>query len=177
MGFRFLTAVPNSLSLARLALGVVFPWVPADWRLTVVAFAALSDLVDGALSRQLHASGTVGRILDPVADKVFVLGVVITLLVEGRLALWEVALVGLRDWTVLLGAAFLTARDGWGVVRAMPPTLLGKVTTGLQFAFILTVLAVHSWARFVFLPTAVVSGAAAVDYVWVVLRERKPTSP
>jgi hypothetical protein len=58
----------------------------------------------------------------------------------------------------------------------MPPTLLGKVTTGLQFAFILTLLAIDPWARFVFIPTAVVSGAAAVDYVRVVLRQAKPSS-
>jgi cardiolipin synthase len=177
MRSRFLAAVPNSLSVARLALGIAFPWIPANWRVPVVVVGALSDLADGALSRWFHVSGTVGRILDPVADKVFVLGVVITLLVEGRLELWEVALVGLRDWTVLVGAGCLTARDGWGVVREMPPTPLGKVTTAMQFAFILTLLAIEPWARFVFIPTAVVSGAAAIDYVRVVLRQSKAKPP
>jgi phosphatidylglycerophosphate synthase len=162
---RLAQAVPNVFSLARLALGVGFPWVPPAWRAGAVVVAALSDLADGAVSRYFHASGTAGRILDPVADKVFVLSVVVTLLVEGRLKLWEVALVGLRDWAVLLGGCWLLARGRWSAFRRMPPTPLGKATTALQFLFLLALLTFEWSARVVFIPTAVVSGAAAVDYL------------
>src|SRR5205809_7088713 len=84
----WLRAVPNVLTGARLALAIVFPWLPAAWRLPAVAAGALSDLADGALSRQLHAASAVGRILDPVADKALVLAVVVTLLVQGTLRPW-----------------------------------------------------------------------------------------
>src|SRR5437899_600767 len=94
---RVLRAVPNTLSLARLFIGLGFPWTPAGWRVTTVLLAALTDLADGAVSRCLRATGTSGRILDPVADKVFVLSVVVTLLFEERLRLWQVALIGQRD--------------------------------------------------------------------------------
>jgi phosphatidylglycerophosphate synthase len=107
---------------------------------------------------------------------VFVLSVVVTLLVEEHLRLWEVALIGLRDWAVLLGGGWLIARDGWSAVRAMPPTLLGKATTALQFVFLVTLLTAESAARFVFIPAAVVSGAAAVDYLRLGLR-RPPSGP
>ena len=84
----------------------------------------------------------------------------------------EVAAVGLRDWTVLAGAAVLALLDGWAVVRAMPPTVLGKLTTGLQFAFIVAVFWDDRAADYLRWPTIAVSGAAAVDYVRVAVRRR-----
>jgi phosphatidylglycerophosphate synthase len=172
----FLRALPNGLSLARLILGIGFPWVPANWRVVVIVVAALSDLADGAVSRRLHATSPTGRILDPIADKVFVLSVVATLLFEERLQLWQVALLGLRDWAVLVGAACVTVREGWSTAQRMSPTLLGKATTALQFAFVLTLLINEPAAQVVFVPTAVVSGAAAVGYLWRGVQMVKPPS-
>src|SRR5437763_6701995 len=74
-------------------------------------------------------------------------------------------LIGLRDWAVLLGACWLLARADWSAFRRMPPRPLGKATTALQFLFILTVLTDGIWARPVFVPAAIVSGAAALDYL------------
>src|SRR4029453_13473394 len=49
--FRSLSLIlPNWLSFARLAMGLAFPWTPSGWRLGVVIAAAVSDLVDGAIS-------------------------------------------------------------------------------------------------------------------------------
>jgi len=90
--------LPNSLSIARLLLGFAFPFIPNDWRLWVVIVAAISDALDGLTARWLHAQSKAGRLLDPIADKVLVLMVALTLLAEGaihplwagvsRLAIW-----------------------------------------------------------------------------------------
>jgi phosphatidylglycerophosphate synthase len=167
-------AIPNALSVARIVLGIAFPWVPADRRAAVVVVAALSDLLDGALSRRLHAASPTGRILDPVADKVFVLAVVGTLLVEGLLAVWEVVLVGLRDLAVLAGAGWVLLRRDWSALGRMAPTWLGKATTAAQFVFLLMLLVRRQPTFVVFLPTAVLSGLAAADYLRIFLtRPRK----
>jgi cardiolipin synthase len=168
-----LRLLPNLLSLSRAALGLAFPWLPPNWRGPVVAFAALSDLADGALSRGLGATGTLGRVLDPVADKLFVLAVVLTLLAEGRLRGWEVALVGLRDWAVLLGAAGVALRRDWAAFRHMPPTLLGKAVTVLQFVFLLLVLFAGGAGGLLFALTAALSGLAALDYLRIFWAARK----
>src|SRR5262249_26706780 len=104
--------------------------------------------------------------------------VVVSLLVEGRGRLWRVGLIGLRDWAVLLGAGWLIARDGWSAVRGMPPTWVGKATTALQFGFVVTLLVAESAARLVFIPAAVVSGAAAFGYLRRGLLEgKRPAGP
>lgn len=176
MTARLLAAIPNALSLTRLVLGVVFAWVPAGGRAAVVLVAAVTDMLDGAASRQLQATSTVGRIMDPVADKVFVFAVLATLLLEGQLEVWEIALVGLRDLVVLVGAGWLLVQKGWSASRPVPPTLLGKLTTAAQFLFLLTLLIRPQWAGFVFLPTASLSGLTAAHYAWRFLTGRRANS-
>jgi phosphatidylglycerophosphate synthase len=160
-GHRWLGFVPNALSLLRLLLGLAFPWLPAGWRLPVVLLAAFTDMADGASSRLLHVSGRVGAILDPVADKVFVLSVLGMLLWEATLAPWEVLLLGMRDLVVLVGGVLVAAR-GRKVIRR--PTLLGKAATAGQFLFVLSVLLWQQRLLAVFVPAVCLSGLAAVDY-------------
>jgi phosphatidylglycerophosphate synthase len=162
---RLVLAIPNALSLSRLALGLGFPWLPAAWRGGVALAAGLTDVFDGLMSRRLHAASATGRILDPVADKVFFLAVVATLLVEGGLQLWEAVLVGLRDVMVLAGAGWVFVRQGWSAFRRMPSTLLGKATTAAQFVFLLVLLFRPQQRLVVFLPTVLLSGLAAADYL------------
>ena len=172
---RLLAALPNTLSLARLVLGLTFPWIPPGWRVGVVVVAVVTDLFDGAASRWFHAASTTGRILDPVADKVFVLSAVGTLVWEGTLGLWEAVLVGLRDLAVLAGGAWLWLRQGRSALRGLAPTLLGKVVTGAQFGFFLVLLLYPAWAFFWMVPTAILSGLAAAQYA-AIARRRLATS-
>jgi phosphatidylglycerophosphate synthase len=164
-----LFALPNALSLARLALGLGFPWIPPHWHAGTVVLAALSDVADGAISRRLRLCSTAGRILDPVADKVFVLSVACTLVLAGSLQLWEVVLIALRDVGGLLRASWGLIRRGWPAARRMSPTPLGKATTVMQFIYLLTLLALGRSALLVFIPTALVSSLAGADYVRLAL--------
>ena len=68
-----LAVIPNLLSAARLVLGLAFAAVPVSWRLVVVVVAGATEFLDGALRRLWHVSGAMGHLLDPSADKVFVL--------------------------------------------------------------------------------------------------------
>lgn len=164
-----LGAVPNTLSLSRLVLGLAFAWIPVPWRLAVIAFATLSDMLDGAASRHWHVTSTAGRLLDPLADKVFVIGVVTTLWREGAITGWEVFLIALRDIVVLLGAASLALRRDWQSMHALSPTLLGKLTTAAQFGFFLSLVIWQERLLAVFVATAVLSGLAAADYARIFL--------
>ena len=164
---RLLAAVPNALSLSRLALGIAFPWVPASWRVPIILAGALSDLLDGLVSRLFHARSTAGRILDPLADKVFVFSVVVALWNEGSLKSWEVVLVGLRDLTVLAGVVLVLLRTKWHAFPLMPPSLMGKATTVAQFLFLLILLVRPQQAFAVFLLAATLSGLTAGDYIRV----------
>lgn len=157
--------VPNALSLTRLALGIGFPFLPTPWRVWVVLAAAVTDLLDGASGRLFRACSTTGRVLDPVADKVFVAAVVVTLLGEGVLAWWELALVGLRDLAVFVGAAGGFLLRDWDAFRRMSPTPLGKAATAAQFVFLLVLLVAPANKGLPLLAAATVSGLAALHYL------------
>jgi phosphatidylglycerophosphate synthase len=158
--------IPNVVSLLRLALGVVFPWIPPQWRLTVFGIAMLTDGLDGQASRWLGADSALGRILDPVADKVFFGMAAATLLVEGSVGWVELALAGVRDLAVLAGAIVALARDGPGSLEAMKPRPLGKLATVGQFAFfVVVIMDAAAWRPWLLGATALVGALSGWDYV------------
>lgn len=158
-------ALPNALSVSRLVLALAFPWLPSGWRLGAVVAGAASDLLDGLLSRRLHATSAAGRLLDPVADKLFVFSVVGTLWWQEQIALWQLALVGIRDLATLAGSAWMFLREGWAARGEMTPKFSGKITTAVQFVFLLSVLYYETVMHSLFAITVVCSCWAAVDYV------------
>jgi phosphatidylglycerophosphate synthase len=156
--------LPKALSLTRLLVGISFPWLPDGARWGAALFAIMSDLADGAVSRRLHSTSMLGRLLDPLADKVFVLAVVLTLLWEGALGLGQVLLVGLRDIAVCLGAAWWLAHGEWEHLKTLKPRLSGKITTAAQLLFILVLLVHFRHAEPWFFVTVGLSAFAALDY-------------
>jgi phosphatidylglycerophosphate synthase len=164
--------VPNLLSLTRLLLGLSFPWLPERWRLWVFLAAAFSDLLDGFTSRLLKVDNGNGRYLDPIADKVFILGVILTLTVEGVVTIPEVVLLGLRDLAVVTGIAVLFVQGKMHRMPNLSPSLLGKMTTGVQFLCLLVLLLRGGWPRAIFWLAVVLSGVAAIDYVRRYLTEQ-----
>ena len=138
--------------------------LPADWRLPIVILAAITDGVDGQLSRLMHAESKLGVLLDPIADKVFFLAVVATLVWDGSITWLEVILVSLRDLIVVLGGIGAWLRDGGGAWHQMKPRWPGKLVTVLQFAFIAVVLLepawsdVSAWRMPILVATAIVGG-------------------
>ena len=168
--------IPNILSLVRIGLALIFPWSPPPWRPGLVVAAALSDLFDGRLSRALHGTSTVGQILDPVADKLFVASVLITLVISRQLTVAVILLLGFRDLTVLLGSIWSVIRDGWLSLHQMPPSLLGKLATAGQFGFLLLVaLGIdrrYSFFRLAEVAAVTLSIVAGLDY----LRRKSPST-
>jgi phosphatidylglycerophosphate synthase len=161
--------VPNALSLLRIGLAMVFPFLPRSWSAGTIIAAALTDLFDGRLSRALHGTSTLGQVLDPVADKLFVGMVLLTMVLGRELSLLELGLVGFRDLAVLSGSAWSVVRQGWGSLKQMPPSILGKLTTGGQFGFLMLVALGLDRAglslRTVEGATMVLSVAAGIDYL------------
>lgn len=164
--------VPNALSFARIVLGVAFPFLPPSWRAAVIVIAAVTDLLDGALSRLLGLGSRTGRFLDPVADKTFVAGVIVTFLYEGLLTWVEFLLVAARDLAVLAGAVAGLALRHWAAFRMMAPSFLGKATTAAQFGFFLALVLEPPFLFEIFQATAILSVAAAAQYLGLFFQAR-----
>jgi len=165
--------VPNALTWIRLILAVVFPFASVDMRFWVFVVAAVTEFGDGLLARRWNAVSRFGRILDPIADKLFVLAVFGTLLWDGWIEPWEIAVVALRDLASTLGAGWVLLRHGRAPFYALRPRTLGKLTTNLQFLLILVVLLRHDAPLWLVVPTGALSAGAAVDYVRAAVRANR----
>ncbi|WP_235608362.1 CDP-alcohol phosphatidyltransferase family protein, partial [Frankia casuarinae] len=90
--------VPNALSALRL-LGVpVFLWLvlgpKADGAaLGVLAFAGISDYLDGKLARVLNQTSRLGVLLDPLADRFYILATIVALTLRGIVPVWFAVLL------------------------------------------------------------------------------------
>ena len=163
---RSLLGPADFVTALRLPLAAAFPLVDDwRWRIVIVAAAGLSDVVDGILARRLGSS-RLGVLLDPIADKAFMISAFVTLAgtqVREALALWEVALVLLRDLAAT--AAFL-ATAALGRRVTVPARPAGKIVTFGQFVLlVLLVVDVEALAP-ALRPLAWAIGAAGV---WAVV--------
>ncbi|GAA3845789.1 CDP-alcohol phosphatidyltransferase family protein [Sphaerisporangium flaviroseum] len=138
--------VPNALSLLRL-LGVpVFLWLvlgpKADgWALALLMTAGFSDWLDGKIARAWNQTSNLGRLLDPLADRLYILATLIGLTLREVIPWWLAALIIGRDVVLLLCVPILR-RHGLG--SALPVHFLGKAATAnLLYAFPLLFLASH----------------------------------
>jgi CDP-diacylglycerol--glycerol-3-phosphate 3-phosphatidyltransferase len=100
----------------------------------IMLFALLSDVVDGYIARKFKQESQLGRILDPLCDKVSLTLILLTLLLMNSIPFWIVIIIGLRDVLILLGSFILLKRKK----TIYKSNVLGKIT---GFLFGLMILA------------------------------------
>ncbi|HEX6306645.1 MAG TPA: CDP-alcohol phosphatidyltransferase family protein [Longimicrobiales bacterium] len=160
--------IPNVLSAIRLPLAALFPLIgDTIGRAAVVLVAAASDWVDGRVARNTRQVTRTGELLDPIADKTFMLVALLTLAVEGSLPLSVLPLLLVRDIGVALGALVVAVR---GLDVRMRARTAGKVVTWMQFAGIGAILLWPSLALWIAVPIAVAGAIALQDYIRAALR-------
>lgn len=134
--------VPNALSFVRLLLVPVFLWLVLgpQWdelALAVLMVSGITDYLDGKLARSLNQMSRIGAILDPVADRFFILAVVIGLGVRDIIPWWLAIILPLRDVFLFCLVPFLRTRG----YSSLPVHFLGKAATAsLLYAFPLLLL-------------------------------------
>lgn len=125
--------LPNIITLLRILLVLPIMFLLSRQQYDVVLWlfliAAISDAVDGYLARRYHWQSSVGAMLDPLADKVMLVGCYLILGWMVLLPWWLVALVIFRDVVILTGALVYRWRCG---ELKMTPSLISKVNTILQ---------------------------------------------
>ncbi len=135
--------VPNALSVLRL-LGVpLFLWLllgpEADgWAIVLLALAGISDWADGKIARALDQRSQLGTLLDPAADRLYIVATLVALALRDVVPLWLVALLVGRE-VVLVGVLLVLRRHGYAALQVH---YLGKAATFiLLYAFPLLLLA------------------------------------
>lgn len=133
--------LPNLISFSRIPLAFLFLQENTMWRLFAILLALFSDGLDGYLARRQGLSNKFGTLLDPSADKFFVIFVACILIHEGLLPFWQALALACRDISVLLFGVYLVLRKRL-VNYQFRAIWCGKITTLLQF-FVLLCLTLH----------------------------------
>jgi cardiolipin synthase len=163
----WVAAIPNLLTVLRILLAAALPFLPSTYWLAIVVAAGLSDLLDGIIARRFNATSELGALLDGIADKLFVLAAVVTLVGAGQLEWWQGLLVMSRDFTVGAMAGYSALRGEWPAFLRMHVRIFGKLTTAVVFPWLVVLLV--EWGEPVRTPlfwlASAMSVIAALDYL------------
>jgi cardiolipin synthase len=141
--------IPNVISLARLAGVPVFLWLVLGlrtqagdwWAVGLLLAAGASDWLDGKIARALGQQSRIGELLDPSADRLYIVSTVIALAIRSIIGWWLVAILAVRE--LVLGVVLLVLRrHGYGPLHV---SFVGKAATlSLLYAFPLLFLGSHA---------------------------------
>ena len=158
------------ISLLRIPLAVAFLLVSHNgWRLVIVAAAALTDLLDGPVARRFGSS-PFGAVLDPIADKMFMAAAVGVVAFSGRLEVYEIVGVLLRD--IVATVAFVITLVSHQP-RAIPARSSGKAVTVAQILTLVAFLVGSPYLRPIAWATTVIAIIAIWDYYRVAPRAQR----
>jgi CDP-diacylglycerol--glycerol-3-phosphate 3-phosphatidyltransferase len=166
--------VPNLLTLSRLvAIPVLMVLLLArfpghdQWAAAIFLVASATDTADGQLARRSGQVTELGKFLDPLADKLFVLSVLIVLVQEGMLAAWVVILIFGREMLITILRS-VSASQGH-VIAATP---FGKTKTVTQVGAVLLLILARPYpslgplAAFGVAVAVVFTLFSGADYLW-----------
>lgn len=134
--------IPNTLSVLRIFMVPAFLYFffsdsPNAMAISfgIVLFAGATDVVDGYIARKYKLITKLGIVLDPLADKMMLMTVLVSMTVKGILPLWILIIVALKECSMILGALML--HNHHEIV--MPANIYGKAATASFYVAILSV--------------------------------------
>ncbi len=124
--------LPTLISLSRGVLAFFFLSDSVVLRTFAITLAALTDFLDGYLARRLNKITSLGTLIDPLMDKLFVLVALAILWSEEKIFMWQILLFLLRDISLALFSIYLTIKKSYKnwQIRSF---FSGKIMTTLQF--------------------------------------------
>lgn len=161
--------IPNILTMFRILLVPVLVVALLDktpggdlLAALVFAVASLTDALDGHLARSRNAVTNFGKLMDPLADKLLIIGALVSLVSLGRVAAWVAMVIIAREFAV---TALRMAATQQGVVIAASP--LGKLKTGVQVVTVLALIAFRGhpwWVTLLVYATVAITVLSGADY-------------
>ena len=153
---RILT-IPNVISFIRMCMAPVFLVLLLQGNDIAAgllfAFAAATDFLDGLIARKTHTVSKLGQLLDPAVDRLLMICAVVGLVIVGRIPLWIVLLVIIRDTVLLVGQQYLLRTYNERIAVIYP----GKVATTFLFVGCAGLL----------INTPLIAGLGLVDFAWL----------
>jgi CDP-diacylglycerol--glycerol-3-phosphate 3-phosphatidyltransferase len=167
-----LLTLPNAVSMSRLVLAAAFVALrDPSARLALLVVASVTDFLDGWLARRNDATTRSGALIDPIADRLFVLAALCTYLVERAITTGTFFIVLSRDIATVIG--FFVARSiPWLRAVEFRARMLGKLVTVLQLLTLAAVIVAPAAVPSLIVILAAASAASIADYTLTLWRER-----
>jgi len=131
--------------------------------LYVLLGAAATDILDGYLARKLNQVTELGKVLDPLADKILMAGVVLSLYIYQGFPLWFIIAIVTRDGLILIGSLLLISKNKY----VYPSILIGKATVSILsltiIAFFLRYFTIFDYMVYVSLAAIIISFGAYLN--------------
>lgn len=175
--------IPNVLSLIRLILVPFFPIVffgqsphGRVYAICIYAVASFTDVLDGFIARRCHMVSRLGRILDPLADKLMAFTVLTCIAVAQIVPFWAVLIFFCKEALMGLGGLLLYRR----MDDVMPSNWLGKCAGAVFFVICVCLLLFPqippSGATILICVALALNLAAFFNYLWIYIQKRKELS-
>jgi CDP-diacylglycerol---glycerol-3-phosphate 3-phosphatidyltransferase len=127
--------IPNILSILRFPLAILFIYDNMVVRALALALAALSDFLDGYIARRYNQTSRIGTVLDPIADKAFVVTALSMFLINGQISIFEACAMLCRDFSVIFFGFYLVLSGNFQKYH-FRSIWSGKLTTTAQLLFL-----------------------------------------
>ena len=178
---RFVLNVPNILSILRMILIppifiLIIYSTPKNYALLIFVYfiSILFDFLDGYIARRFSMETALGRILDPVADKMLMFFILIALIIKTDFPMWIAIPIFLRDFLILLASFFIYRKNK----EIKPSITIGKIAfSSLSFLIFLYIVGMNSGSdlnllkNFVSVFTLNFLIWSWVEYLFIYLRE------
>jgi CDP-diacylglycerol---glycerol-3-phosphate 3-phosphatidyltransferase len=135
--------IPNMLTFGRIVMIPLCLWFleqdtpqTSFWAAIVFTLAAITDILDGYLARKLNVVSVLGKLIDPLADKLIVMATLVWMVEMGRMPTWVVIVLLAREFSI---TALRSVAASEGVIIAAGQE--GKTKTALQMIGIIAALA------------------------------------
>ena len=158
--------VPNIISIFRICLVPVFIIVyftdNSDikvYAVLVYAIASLSDFFDGYLARRLEASTNLGKLLDPLGDKLMTFAVLVCITIDRPILIWAALAMFVKEILMGIGGIVLHKMAN---AQLLPANIIGKTSTVVFFVICVTLMLVRSVPDAAAI--AMISGAIALMF-------------
>ncbi|MCX6155661.1 MAG: CDP-alcohol phosphatidyltransferase family protein [Candidatus Kapabacteria bacterium] len=132
--------ISNIISISRMIAAIpmaFFMFTENSMAILLMAiFACISDVGDGFIARKFNQVSEWGKILDPLADKIFVGTMVIVLIIQNKMPLWFALAIIARDLIILIGGMYAKKKLHY----VLPSNWIGKLSVTIIALTILAVL-------------------------------------
>ena len=141
--------IPNTLTMTRFFLIPIIVTLLSLGNyvgaIIVLTFSGITDILDGFIARRFNLTTDFGRLMDPLADKLTQVSILITLCVQEVIPLWILLIVLLKEFILIAGASFLFGKE-----LIVSSKWYGKLATTLFYVAIVCSLSIRYWNAMIF---------------------------